>query len=106
MTIDHLNQAIQECNNGQLLFDTRGLRSFLYDNKWYPLRVVINRAMSLANEPADLTTDRCLVELVYLGIWTRVCDVNFANSLPLAISRDEMNGEIKSLAKTLTRLVS
>ncbi|WP_147367933.1 hypothetical protein [Fibrisoma montanum] len=106
MTLNHLNQAIQECDNGQLPFNTGNIRSFLFDKKWYPLRAVINRAMSLANEPADLTSDRAVVQLVYLGIWTRICDVSFGNPLPIAINQNEKNQEVNSLAKVLVTLTS
>src|SRR5688572_26934882 len=101
MTVIHLNQAIQECNDGQLDFNLGEVRSFLYEKKWYPLRATINRAATLANENNDLTTDRALVQLVYLNLWTRVSDINFQTPFPLEINNNEFLEETKKLSKIL-----
>ena len=39
MNIQDLLQAINECNNGQLVFNLGNSRSFLHNKKWYPLRL-------------------------------------------------------------------
>ena len=41
MIIQDLLQAINECNNGQLVFNLGNSRSFLHNKKWYPLRATI-----------------------------------------------------------------
>lgn len=106
MTLHHLLQAIQECDNGQFAFNTGEIRAFLFGKKWYPLRATINRAREIANETSDLTTDRALVELVYLNKWTRVSDVLFQNQTPLSIDTNEELKEAKQLSATLNSLMN
>jgi hypothetical protein len=94
-------QAIQECDNGQLQFNLGIVRAFLYGKKWYPLRATLNRAATHANEPDNLTTDRALVQLVYLDVWTRVTDINFQTHLPVLGDVVCLNEEIKKLSRVL-----
>jgi hypothetical protein len=101
MTIENLINAINECDGGYLTFNLGTVRAFLYKKKWYPLRATINRALELANELSDLTTDRALVKLVHLGLWSRIKDVNFEFQLPVAANLNELNQEIRSLSEIL-----
>ena len=106
MTVDHLNQAIQECKSSQLTFNRGTVRSFLFENNWYPLRAVINRALSFANEPSDLTTEQCVVKMAYLEIWMKTSKVFFDNSSPVTINQSESNKEIRSLAQEIIAMTN
>ena len=106
MTIHHLSQAMQECTNGHLEFNQGEVRSFLHGKNWYPLRATINRAATIANESNDITTDRALVQLVYLGIWTRISNINFQTQFPVQIDNDEMIQETKQLSKILFKITN
>jgi len=106
MTIHHLSQAMQECTSGHLEFNQGEVRAFLYEKTWYPLRATINRAATIANENNDLTTDRALVQLVYLGIWTRVSDIDFQTQFPVQIGDAEIIRETKELSKVLFKITN
>ncbi len=101
MILQNLNQATQECNIGALNFNLGEVRAFLFENKWYPLRATINRASELAHENNNLTTDRALVQLVYLGVWTRIKDVTFHNQLPITLNDNEKLFESNKLAQKI-----
>lgn len=98
-----LLQAIRTCNAGTLQFNLGISRAFLYSKRWYPLRATVNYARAL-NGKSELTTDRALVELVYLQPYTRVSDINFTNNLPVSIGQPEAILEVKELAGILKRL--
>lgn len=106
MTLQHLTQAIQDCNNGNLDFNLGEVRAFLFENKWFPLRATINRAAEYSHENNDLTTDRALVQLVYLGMWTRIKDAIFLNQLPIALNDNEKLIESNKLSQTLLDLTN
>jgi hypothetical protein len=106
MTFQDLNQAIQECNNGHLNFNLGEVRAFLLGNNWYPLSATINRAAEIAHENADLTTDRALVQLVYLGIWMRIEDVTFQNGAPVEMDTNGRLREAKKLAEALIKITN
>jgi hypothetical protein len=105
MNEGHIIQAIAECNHGNVPFNLGEIRAFLYGKNWYPLRAVVNYAKDLAGEE-ELTTDRALVEFVYLGFNLRVKDVNFINAFPVQLNEPEIISEAHKLTKTLERLVS
>ena len=100
MTLHNLLQAIHQCDNNGLDFNLGSNRAFLFGKKWYPLRATVNRAKEIANEDI-LTTDRALVELVYLGLWNRIADIEFNQHLPVDIDQDKITNEIGSLAKII-----
>lgn len=104
MNEGHVIQAITECNNGNVPFNLGENRAFLYGRRWYPLRGVINYAKQLAGED-ELTTDRALVEYVYLGFYLRVQDVNFNTAFPVPLNDQGIIAEAHKLSKTLERLV-
>lgn len=104
MTILNLIESIQECDNGQVLFNLGKMRSFLYKNNWYPLRAIINHASNLAGENSDLTTDQALVKLVGLGFWTRVENIDYTNNFPVVCN--ETVNEINKLINVLYYLSS
>lgn len=106
MTIQDLNQAITECDGGLLVFNLGEARAFLFKNKWYPLRAAVNRACEIAGQEHDLTTDRALVKLAFLGLWTRIQKINFQNQLPVEIAIHEKLNEIKKLADAITGIAS
>ncbi len=104
MNEGNVTDAIAECDNGNVPFNLGVDRAFLYGRNWYPLRGVINYAKRLAGE-AELTTDRALVEFVYLGFYLRVQDINFVNALPIPLNDQGIITEAHKLSKTLERLV-
>lgn len=104
MTNNHLLLAINECNNGHLAFKLGTVRAFLYGKKWYPLRATINRSMEHANKKPDLTTDRALVALVYLGMWTRIEDKTYENHFPIDAQPNEVSDEIMLLSELLYKM--
>lgn len=101
----YLLEAIEQCTNGNVPFNLGRSRAFLYGNHWYPLRAVINYARQLAGE-GELTTDRALVLLAYLGNNLRVQDINFNNTFPVKLTAAQIIAEANKLAQTLQRLVS
>ena len=107
MTLTDLCHAMQDCNNGNLEFNIGEHRSFLHGNRWYPLRATINRAANIANEESNLTTDRALVVLVYLGIWIRISKIHFFNNNSSVIITEEQKvREVKQISKTLFNLTN
>ncbi len=103
MTIENLNSAIQNCNDGLLEFNNGTLRSFLYGKKWYPLRATVNRAKFEAGEE-EVTTDRSLVELVYLLPYVKVEDKEFNNNFPIEINDEDKFREIDCLSEMITKI--
>lgn len=106
MTLQNLHQAIQECNIGALNFNIGEVRAFLFENKWYPLRATLNRASELAHENNELTTDRALVQLVYLDVWTRIKDVTFHDCFPIALKDNDKLIESNKLAGIILKLTN
>ncbi|MBA4853808.1 hypothetical protein [Emticicia sp. BO119] len=106
MTIEHLQKAIEVCNEGNVKFNTGITRSFLYEKKWYPLRAVINYAAFLAKEKSNLTTDQALVKLTNLQVWTKIKSVYFSNAFPVILSQIELIKEVNYLSKKIDALTS
>jgi len=105
MTAENLNSAIQTCNDGLLEFNNGIVRSFLYGKNWYPLRATVNRAKFEAGED-EVTTDRGLVELVYLLPYIKVKDIEFNNSFPIEINDEDKFREISYLSEMITKMTS
>lgn len=103
MNIQDLLQAINECNNGQLVFNLGNSRSFLHNKKWYPLRATINRARAINHEP-ELTTDRALLELCLTLDYIRIGEIDFINYLPVSINQSEIINEVQKIAHILKGL--
>lgn len=101
MTTSNLIQSIQDCDNGNIIFNLGNSRSFLFKKKWYPLRAVINNANNLAGENSDLTTDQALVKLVGLGFWTRIENVDYTTNFPVLCSELNTMNEINKLINVL-----
>ncbi len=106
MTIENLIQSIQDCDNGNVVFNLRRTRSFLYKNKWYPLRAIINYASHLEGGNSDLTTDQAIVRLVGLGFWTRIENIDYTNNFPVLCNENNIVNEIKKLINVLYNLSS
>lgn len=101
MTKENLNQAILLFENGELIINKRIHRSFLLNNKWYPLRRIINKAKEIAGEKHDNTTDRDLVELAYLLPYVRLEKKMFETSFPVVMTESERLYEISHLSTIL-----
>lgn len=51
MTIKHIEQAVQDCDQGKLKIIARKKQdAFLYKRKWYPIKAIGIRAYKIANE--------------------------------------------------------
>jgi hypothetical protein len=106
MTINHLNQAIADCNNGLIQFNLGSPRSFLFENKWYPLHAVYNYASGLANQPNDIPVDSALTLLLRdLLPYTRIKNVAFNNHLPVPLTDAEKLEESRNLSMMLSQLL-
>jgi hypothetical protein len=103
MNIEDLHLAINECDNGQVIFNLGNSRSFFYNKKWYPLRATINRARELNQEP-ELTTDRALLELCLTLDYIKIGEINFMNYFPVPIDQSEVIKEVQKIANVLKAL--
>jgi hypothetical protein len=103
MTLADLQQAINECNNGLLVFNLGNNRSFLYNKKWYPLRALVNRARALNGEN-EVTTDRALLNLSITLDYVRIDEVSFLNNLPVDLNQDEVMIELNNVVSILKSL--
>jgi len=104
MTIEHINQAILDCDAGLVNFNNGNNRAFCYNNKWYPLRAVINRASALGNFSNDLKTDEALKELVYIFDYVKIRDVKYENNnLPNLTDLEKLE-EINILSSIIQKL--
>jgi hypothetical protein len=104
MTIENLIEAIEYCDNGNLDFNLKIKRAFLFNCKWYPLRATINLARRLANQKDDLTTNLAQIELSNLIFWVRISNVYFKECLPVPLNNEEKLQEIKRLSKLIQDL--
>jgi hypothetical protein len=105
MTFNDITTAMNICNQGNVDFNLGHNRAFLYGDKWYPLRGLVNHAKRLAGENDDLTTDRALVELAYLMPYLRIADVQFIDQFPIEIDQLNKMDEIRYLADSIRRLI-
>ena len=103
MTLAQLHIAINECDNGLLIFNLGINRSFLYNKKWYPLRAIVNRARAINGE-GEATTDRALLNLCIVLDYIRIDEVSFLNNLPVVINQDDVMIELKNVATILKSL--
>lgn len=106
MGINHILLAIQACNQGLVVFNQGNIRAFLYKNKWYPLRAIVNHAAQLAGEDNNLTTDQGLVRMVYLNMWLRVCDIDFNDNHPVEVNQNLIASEVRNLSNILYHLTN
>jgi hypothetical protein len=100
-----LLEAINTCNQGGVQFNLGNNRAFLFGPKWYPLRAVINHALALDNL-TEVTTDRALVELVYLGFYVRIEDIQFNDHFPVPLNGVEVVREANKISFHLARLTA
>lgn len=105
MTLQQLQLAINECDNGLLVFNLGNNRSFLYNKKWYPLRAIVNRARAINGEN-EATTDRALLNLCIVLDYIRIDEVSFVNNLPVEINQDEVMIELKNVVTILKSLTT
>jgi hypothetical protein len=103
MTEQDLNKAIEECDNGLLIFNLGSHRSFLFKNKWYPLRAVVNRAMQISGKN-ELTTDRALLLLSQVCHYTRIDKVVFREYSPVLLDNSQKMAELKKISSILSDL--
>jgi hypothetical protein len=97
--------AIKECDQGLLVFNNGSHRSFLYQNKWYPLRATVNRARQINGED-ELTTDRALLQLALTLDYISIDEVVFEGNFPIIISQSEKLSEIKKITSILNDLIN
>jgi hypothetical protein len=101
MTLQALQTAISACNNRQVIFNRGTLYAFLYKQKWYPLRAIVNHAVPNMN----YTKDQSLRELTDLLKLVRIDQVNFTNNLPIQLTDRQRLDEAKLLSNLLNDLV-
>ena len=105
MNEHNLLEAINTCNHGGVQFNLGNNRAFLFGPKWYPLRGVINHARALVNL-REITTDRALVELAYLGFNVRIEDIQFNDHFPVPLNHAEVVQEANKISFHLARLTA
>ncbi|MBX7204328.1 MAG: hypothetical protein K1X81_02780 [Bacteroidia bacterium] len=105
MNTSDLILVLKDCDEGGVKFNKRkNLRSFLYGNKWYPLRACVNEALKRSKEKGK-TTDAALVEvLVDIGLWTRIKLIANQTTGPIKLTREEKNEEVRVLSEALYNL--
>ncbi len=103
MELQNLLKAINDCNNGNLPFNSGNNRSFLFNKRWYPLRATINSARAQCQE-SELTTDRALLELCLTMDYVKIGEVDFKNNLPVSINQAEALKEVSKITDILKGL--
>lgn len=105
MELQHLLQAIDDCENGQVEFNNRtDLHCFLYKKTWYPARAVVNHASQIANENNEFNRDGAVMELHKLLSFVRIETINVQNNQLVEISNEDKKNAIKGLADLIKSL--
>ncbi|WP_421830352.1 hypothetical protein [Larkinella sp.] len=83
MTLQHLTAAMNDCELGNIHFNLNNRISFLYANKWYPLRAVLIAASKRAQGKKELTTDEARKALLGILPQSQIDVVNYSKHLPV-----------------------
>jgi hypothetical protein len=94
ITLLQLNEAISTCDSGDLQFNTGNIRAFLFGNKWYPLRAIINYINKKHFNITEQTTDRALVQFAFAFPFIRIKEVHFSLQKSVELSLEETLEEI------------
>ena len=104
MTKQHLDEAIEHCNQGNIQFSRGIVHSFQYAGKWYPIRSIVHYASELANERIDWNVYQCLYNLNLMIPYVRVADVEYLYPLPKILSNEEKIHEVRLPTNALDKL--
>ena len=105
MQKEHFLKAIEDCNNGLLEFNLGNTRSFLYANKWYPLRKIVNATKALNGDPDDLNTNKAQIELCKFLDYVRVeHEIDFQSKYPIPLKKKEVLEEVNKLSKLIASM--
>ena len=99
MNLQDLLQAIDECDNRLLTFNRGYTTSFLYKNKWYPVKATVERVIGGCN------TSQATVELTKTLDYVRIKSVNFTTNLPVTLNDTDIKEEAKKITKILNELL-
>ena len=102
MTHEEFLNNIDLFDQGLINIQNAHLDAFLFNQKWYPLRLFVNQI-------DDLNNHRAIKELVLLIPYLRIKeDVSFhgANNLPIEISNQEKINELKLVMERINDLLS
>lgn len=95
----HIIQAIEDCIAGNMAFNNgENLFCFLYQNTWFPLRAIVNRASHLAGENHDYTKNEALVKMHELFDYVQVKQVHVQNNILVNLTSEEKFEEIRKLS--------
>lgn len=105
ITKENLILAIQNFNQGAGQFNNReNLYCFLFENRWYPLRAVINHASSIADENINYTKNEALVKMHELLDYVKVKQVNVQNDILVHLSTQDKLEDINKLANMIKKI--
>ncbi|OMP32274.1 hypothetical protein [Mangrovimonas sp. DI 80] len=106
MTLEHLEEAIRECNTGDLAFNNRGdLQCFLYKNRWYPMIAVVKRALEIANQPdPNLNSRNALFKLFSVLTYVRYQNIEVENNQLVDLTDHERLNEINYLMRIISQI--
>lgn len=106
MNSKQLIQAIEECDAGSLHFSNgEELHCFLYQNKWYPLKRVLERVMELDGvQNGKSTTRNALYDLSQILDYVHVRKIKVEDHQLINLNRQEKLEHINILAKIIDSL--
>lgn len=104
MELEHILHAIDDFNNGIIGADNGIVRSFLYRQRWYPLRRVVNHAHHLAHE-AEHTVDVCTKDLAYVMPYLRIENITFEQNGFVGLNNEEILQEARYISEVLRQTI-
>lgn len=105
MNLNHIIESIYDCRNGNLVFNNReDLNCFLYENRWYPLRAVINHASNISNENVEYSKDKALVKILEYFPYVKINQMNIQDNVLPELSNQEKLKEIAILSAMVIKL--
>ena len=107
MKEEHFLRAIEDCDNGLIEFNLGTRRSFLYANKWYPLRKIVNATKALNGDANNLTTNNAQIELCkFLGYVRVEHGIDFQSNYPIPLRKKEVLEEVNKLSKLIASITN
>ena len=105
MELQHLERAIEDCENGLVAFSNGiNLHCFLFGKTWFPVRAIVNYASQVANENKDFPKNEAINELHKLLPFVKVKTITVENNQLVQISKEEALTEIGNLADVIKSL--
>ena len=100
----HILQAIQDLENGLVNFNNGQTYCFLFDNKWYPIHAIVNRAKLIANINTEYNLHRSILELHNLLEIVIINQIEIENNNLVHLGTEEKFDLIKNLADKIKEL--